>query len=1056
MKKAVFALFLFCMAGITIPAYAQHYITTRYADDSGLPSRMVWDVSQDDQGFIWVAGNNGLFKFDGQKFTPYMAMLKDTVGLRDNKITTVKQTSDKKIWLGTPKGLHVLQNDTITYVKLLDNPSDEQEYILNIFEDQDQDLWVATYGGLFLVEKSLNVIHFLSDDDKAIAEGVVWAINQDRKGRIWIAGKDGPYMLEDKEAFSFKKLDLLTEEPIRNEKINYFEYLPYNDSIFLVGSNQGLLKGKITGDKTFSIQAFSDEKGEELPPYFIDDALIDGKGHIWITTTKKDFKKFRFEGGRLLEEEVISKNGFLNMSGSSKAVFEDRQGNIWIANTNGLYKLSEDQAEISTFPPRYINNCLNDLYGIYAMTEDMGGHLWVMTPTQLYRFKKSDLLEEKCPEDYLLFEEDNMHFARHLYIDSENRLWIGADGGLFVTQLDSEYNPGKFFRLGKEQGFPHNWSYDVHEVDRHTFWVGNYAGLLKLSVPEGDISQVVVKAYNSSKEREDALVNAQSMEIEEDDDGNLWIGTFSGVSRLLNEEGEGSFDNFTSTYSNFEGLSNNSVKKVYRDREGRLWVATQRGLNLYEKESNQFRQFGSAEGLPSEYVLGIQQDAKGFLWIGTTNGVIKAKYDGLTKTFTNIEHFTSQDGLADNIPYRNAILVDGEDQVFVGSREGISIFKTTARTAKTPSFNLALTDIQTSQRREQGFKSVFKKIEENTLSLAHFENSVVVNYAALDFLNPKYNTYRHKLLPVSDTWVETGNTSELSFYNLSPGDYQLVLDGGNSLGAWSEDPLKLMITIAPPFWKSYWAFLLYAVLAAALLRYFYLLRVRKKVSELQQQAMLERVLVEEREQLRTENAADFHDELGSKVTKISLYLTLAERSLQEKDDPLPWFSKIRDNIKGLSGSFRDLLWVIDPQKDSLGDTFLRLKDFGEDLFHASETNFRTHGLELAQHEIGLNPQTKKQVVLIFKEAMTNCLKYADCAQVDLSLKSNGRYSRIELIDNGKGFNVAVKLKGRGLKNMKTRAQKINADLQINSSTKGTSVCLSRIPHTSDRFQLQDA
>ena len=121
-------------------------------------------------------------------------------------------------------------------------------------------------------------------------------------------------------------------------------------------------------------------------------------------------------------------------------------------------------------------------------------------------------------------------------------------------------------------------------------------------------------------------------------------------------------------------------------------------------------------------------------------------------------------------------------------------------------------------------------------------------------------------------------------------------------------------------------------------------------------------MITEREQLRKENAADFHDELGSKVTKISLYLTLAERSIDQKKELKNWFSKIRENVKELSGGFRDLLWVIDPQKDSLSDTFLRLKDFGEDLFNNSTSDFRTQGYALEAAALTLDPQTKKQVV----------------------------------------------------------------------------------------------
>ncbi|MEX0289666.1 MAG: two-component regulator propeller domain-containing protein [Flavobacteriaceae bacterium] len=1038
--------------------FGQIYKMTRYADDSGLPSRIVRDVIQSEDGFIWVAGNNGLYKFDGKTFKPYLASLKDTVGLRDNKINAVLQASDKRIWIGTPKGLHVLEHDSIHYVRMVDNATDNQEHVLNIFEDKDDNLWVGTYGGLFLIEKSKEVIHFLSEGgDLSIAEGVVWGVNQDNKGRIWVAGSDGPYLLEEKTSFSFKKLKLELAAKGDNKERNFFAYQQYNDSIFFVPSSSGLFKGSIINDSILRLNSFSDGRTDVASQIFVEHLAIGRDKSVWLGTFKNGFKKFKYFRGQLHEQDIIIKNGYLGLSGTTNSVYEDSQGNIWLSNTNGLYKLSLDQGNIVTFPPRFQERCAEKFYGIYAMVEDRAGHIWFTTPSELYRVKKSDILEGKCPEDYLVFENKNMQLSRNLMIDSQYRLWVGADNGLFVTQLNKDHEPDTFRRYTTTNGLPHNWSFDIHEIDANNFWVGNYAGLLKMTLNNNNLETVEFKIYEANEERSTALINSQANEIEEDHLGNTWIGTFSGLSRLTREEGPGEFESYTSAYNNFEGLSNNSIKKIFRDSKNRLWIATQRGLNLYNQKENKFLQFGIAQGLPSEYILGIQEDSKGFLWIGTTNGLIKTIYDPVSKTLTQIEHFTSRHGLADNIPYRNSILIDKEDHVIIGSREGISVIEGGSTTFKEHNIRLALTDIETTRKKLSGFSSIKAQMKEgDEIVLSHQENSVKISYAALDFSDLSRNAYRHKIIPVSDQWIVTGNTSDLSYYNLAPGNYEFVLDGGNGLGQWSANPIHLKLTINPPFWQSRLAILIYVLLGGLILWVFYRWRLARTLQRLEQASRLEKALVMEREQLRQENAADFHDELGSKVTKISLYLTLAERSLEEEGDPLPWFAKIRDNIKGLSGGFRDLLWVIDPKKDSLGDTFLRLKDFGEDLFSSQKVNFKTTGLHLAVKEILLNPQTKKQVILIFKEAMTNCLKYSEAEEIELALKSEGEFFSITLQDNGKGFNVDLKSKGRGLKNMKARSKKINADLTIRSSEKGTEVHLSRIPHTSDRFQLQDS
>jgi len=1049
-------LLFFALLFTAICTYGQFYEVTRYADDSGLPSRIVRDVIQDSDGFIWVAGNNGLYKFDGREFTPYLASLKDTIGLRDNKITALVQTSDNKIWIGTPRGLHVLENNQIKHIKLIDNPNDNQQYVLNLFEDKNKNLWVGTYGGLFLMEDLEKIVHFLPEEvSPSIAEAVIWGVTEDSYGRIWISGHDGPYVLGGGEEYYFEKLNIYLEDGVSQKETNFFKYLHYNDSLFLVESSKGLLKGTVLNDSTISIAKFLDTKGKKISKYLVENTIIDHENNIWVGSAKNYYKKFKLVDDRLLEMEVISKNGFLGMSGNVKSIFEDSQQNIWIANTNGLYKLSKDINKISSFPPRYLDNCLNDLYGIYAIIEDGGGHIWITSPTKLYRFKKSDLLDGKCPEDYMVFEDKNMQLSRNLLIDSQNRLWIGADGGLFVTQLDKNYDPGKFMRYTVSEGLPHNWTFDIYEQDKNNFWVGNYAGLVKLSLPYGDLEIPEIKVFTDDVDQPDDLVNSQVNEIEVDKDGQLWFGTFSGVSKLMDESDQGKFANYTSSYGSFNRLSNNSIKKIFSDRKGRLWIATQRGLNLYNTKTDQFIQFGNSDGLPSEYILGIQEDSYGFLWIATTNGVIKTLYDDISQSLTKIEHFTSQSGLVDNIPYRNSIYIDNNDNVFIGSRDGLSIFSNIVSVNEQIRFNLAITDIESIQKKKKGFVSIYSRIKNNEVKLSHFENSIKVNYAALDFTNTNYNKYRHKFLPISNDWVETGNISELTYYSLAPGNYELILDGSNNQGIWSENPISIKFNISPPFWKSNLAFTFYALFIAGLLRISYLFRIRKGINELDRKVKLEKALLNQRELLRRENAQDFHDELGSKLTKASLFLTLAERSIIEKEDPTRWFVKIRNNIKELSGSFRDLLWIIDPQKDSLEDAFLRLKDFGEDIFNNTEIDFRASEFTENQHIINLDSQTKKQVILIFKEAMNNCAKYAICSKVHLKLASNGESLMIELSDNGQGFNVKSKSKGRGLKNMVERAKKIGADINITSNKKGTIINLNRIPHMSDEYFAEE-
>ena len=1047
MKTRIFLFVLFLIISGNEFAFAQLYDVSRYADDSGLPSRIVRDVIQDQNGFIWVAGNNGLYKFDGQKFLPFYSVLKDSTGLRDNKITAILETQDHKIIIGTPKGLHRLESDSISHYTHNRTQNKDQNYIRSLIEDEKGNIWIGTYGGLFVIDKLNEESYSVSHPDiGGIPEHSIDGLVRN-KNSIWITSNNRLFVNRGSDLFKFDEIEITYDSAINQKSIILFRVIDHNPEFMLFESNFGLLKATIKSDKHLHLSHFLDPKGQQTAKFYIYKTIVDYENNIWIATWKNRFKKYKVSQGQLIQQDVISTNGnFLNMSANAMSLYEDAQRNIWIPNTNGLYKLSAINSSIIKFPPTYLPDCLKDAFSIYALKEDQGGNFWITTPYDLYRIKKSDLYSGKCPEDIIHIKNENMQLVRNLYIDSNNRLWLGAENGLFVSQLDANYDPGEFFRFTKEHGLPHNWCQDIYEEDADTFWVGTYGGLVKLKIDNNDIGNSEVKTYTSDTSNESSLANSYTIEIASDKNKNKWFGTFFGLSRLIAEEDEGTFANYFSKTGDYSSLSNDAIKRLFLDSSERLWVGTQTGLNLYDHETDSFLQLGRNEGLPSEYILGIDEDSQGYLWVATTNGVIKAKFNESQETFTNISHYTKKEGLTDNITYRNALYIDTDDTVFIGSRNGISILGDQNKQKQNRPFNLAITSFETIKKDTSEFSSMAYKQFKAPLKLSHRENSIKLNYAVLDLTTPQRNRYRHKILPLNEDWIETKNGSEIVYYNLQPGKYQMVLDGSNNQEAWSQKPLTVDFEIIPPFWKSNLAKIAYLLIFLGVLRMLFLFRIKKRVRQLEQQAKLERALVNEREQLRQENTADFHDELGSKVTKISLFLTLAERNLNERKDPSEWLSKIRENVKDLSGGFRDLLWVIDPKKDSFHDTIQRLKDYGEDLFNNGLKQFSVKGHLEEKREVTLDPKTKKQVVMIFKEAMSNCAKYSECQKVEVIISHSPNTSTIELRDDGIGFEVKKKSKGRGLKNMIDRASKINAELTIFSNDEGTSIKLARIPH----------
>ena len=199
----------------------------------------------------------------------------------------------------------------------------------------------------------------------------------------------------------------------------------------------------------------------------------------------------------------------------------------------------------------------------------------------------------------------------------------------------------------------------------------------------------------------------------------------------------------------------------------------------------------------------------------------------------------------------------------------------------------------------------------------------------------------------------------------------------------------------------------------------------------------------EQEKLRRQIAQDFHDEMGSKLSVISMYSELTKIQLDSKNEKAILFlDKISGAAHGLYGSMKDLLWALDPTQDTLGDLMIRLKETGEELFGHSNIAFETNGLKRGYEGVLLPLDYKRQIALIFKEAMNNSLKHArECTKAILSFRIKKNHIIIRFEDNGQGFNLKEEYKGEGLKNMANRAEKLKGKWQLESSNEGTSVCL---------------
>ncbi len=829
-KSCHFMFVLIVLLFLSSMVFAQtRQVNFRHLTSSdGLSQNRIFDIAQDQDGFIWIGTEDGLNRYDGYNFETFKTIPGDSNSLADNFATVLLVANDGTLWSGGNFGglsrFNAESNNFNSYSHIHSDPySLADNYIISLSENENGNLWIGTNNNGFdyMIVKEGKFIHMqnMLPKNYPLQSDEVNFVYEDGLNHLWVGGGNKVHYFK----LSYNDLGIPQLQPIvvRNQVFkNYVNTIEEsNDKQIWIGTEgEGLWKFDRDNLSLSKVQFENDYAAANS--IHIQALESDGKGNIWIgglgysESNGIDFSKtllYKLDttNGYLQKFNLDPKNEPGLRTNGVLSIHADRTGVIWIGTGLGgvrIYDESLTKFNAYLANPNDNSKFSNAIRGFYLDQEDL---LWIAT-------QGDGLVSYDRKSESVNFYKNNRNdpasissnFATEIYNDGEY-LWIGTFNGL--NRFDKKTNKFKSFFVGENsEGFRVN--YNILEIDKFPgyLWFGtNGNGLVKFNK-----NDFTAKQYTYDPLVDNGLDNRANFVrfvwYSDKRPNEIWMGTTNGIN-ILNLDTE-TFRSYTHDPNDSTSISHPNVMHFYEDDEGFVWVSTYGGgLNRFDPATEKFLRFTEGNSnIPNNGVYGALPDKNGFLWISTNNGI--TKFDPKTFEFRN---YTVDDGLQSEEFNGGSYHLAHNGEMFFGGIKGFNSFIPEEVSDNKYIPNIVITDFKIfNESIHVGENSPLKQeiTKTSEIILEYWQNDILFEYVALHYSNPTKNKYAFKLDNYEDQWRYVGNTRIATYTNLDPGEYIFKVKGSNNDGLWNEEGKSIRLIINPPWWKTNLAYASYAFL----------------------------------------------------------------------------------------------------------------------------------------------------------------------------------------------------------------------------------------------------
>ena len=778
-----------------------------------LPTNEVQKVYQDRDGFIWFATRNGLCQYNGYETTLYKSNLYSPDLLTTNSITCLVDDNNNNLWIGTSEGLNVMDKRT-GEIKKYKAPSISNNVVSALCVTRDNTLWVGTDNGLcrYVPEKDTFVVCGDEFGDGRLRYVTIKSLLEDSDGDLWI----GTW------AQGLFRYSPSTDKVVVYPKINeqYSSHVIYEDSnkdIWVGSWGYGLFKLRNPKDmENVSYQSFLHENGDDssLSDNIVYDIAEDINTHTLWVGTRSGLSILRLDESSSFINYKSGKSDYRIPSDEVNSIMRDSQKNMWIGAIGGGVLMAD------TRQPAFALHTLNfgdediPVTSVRTLFADSDQNLWIGVGT--YGLARREYVTGELKMYSHIPEFSGVKDLPSLFAVVQRKksgdIWFGMyNGGIYVYRKGEKV---KHLTTKNSAFLTSDCVSALYEDYEGNCWVGTRGGIgVRLS--DGTDYRFETMNFNDSLSAGWIYVR----DIVQDMDNSVWLATSNfGVIHITGDVRQPS----TLKYENYSfhnrKLITNTVLCMHIDRFGRLWAGTEGGgLYFYNRSTGQFEEKTRTYSIPGDVIVSIEEDKSGNLWLGTVSGLVKLYVAAVGNDFST-RIYTSADGLQDNFIVNSSCSRDGE--LFFGGHKGYNSFFPDKMEIPSQETNFLITDIKIFNH---SFKNLPVELQQkissvmptytSKIELPYKYNNFSIEFAALTYKNPELNRYAYRLQNFDRDWQYTDADRRFAYYNNLPsGTYTFQLKATNENGEWSGYVREFTVVVLPPFWATWWAYLLYMVL----------------------------------------------------------------------------------------------------------------------------------------------------------------------------------------------------------------------------------------------------